>query len=476
LETKLFYLVEKMLKRFNISMQKMPDNLADWQDFLMRINRGFFDFEQERYLLERSMEISSREMLELNDKFEQAQETAHIGLWIYDRRNEKIFWTKETYRLFGIDTSQAVPNYKDVLALVHEKDQKKLDELVDRAFNEGLGYEIEFRIKNKKQDAESFHWVYAKGEIQTKINNEGETYHYLSGIIMDITNKKRAEEQLKELQQKLLLTARQAGMSEVATSVLHNIGNVLNSVNISLSLIKESLNKIKPAYLKETVKMFRENLPNTNTYFTADPKGKLVPSYLEVFSEQLNDSFTDINKEITNLDTNIQHIKSIVNMQTEISGVYGVNEKISLNDALDYALKINRSKDTNNITIVKDFEDIVYITTDKAKLLQILTNLIKNAKESVAASNNKNKFISIKIRSKGDGCEMIIKDNGVGIPKENLTRIFSLGYTTKSSGHGFGLHSSANAATELGGKLHAESEGINKGATFKLQLPYEYKR
>ena len=64
-------------------------------------------------------------------------------------------------------------------------------------------------------------------------------------------------------------------------------------------------------------------------------------------------------------------------------------------------------------------------------------------------------------------------DNGIGIPADNLTRIFGHGFTTRKEGHGFGLHSGALAAKELGGALTVESDGPGKGATFTLEFPIQ---
>ncbi len=466
----LFYLVARTLKRLGLAQDKMPATLHDWQEFLLRINRGFFDFEQERYLLERSMEISSREMLQLNEKFEQAQSTAHLGLWIYDRIDDKTLWSKETYRLFGLNPTIAVPKFEEILAQVHDDDRFNLNQLIERAFSERSGYEAEFRIKNSRDD--NFYWMFAKGEAQAPAD-KAMPCRTLAGIIMDISERKKSEEQLKILQKKLLLTARQAGMSEIATSVLHNIGNVLNSVNVSLILIKEIVDNTSSSHLIQTAKMLNDNLDNLANFLTSDQKGKLIPPYLQVFAEKFNNDTIEMQKEIENLSINIRHIENIVQIQKEISGVYPMNEKILISDVIDSAIKISCAMDNNNINIATVFETERHLTIDKEKLLQILLNLIKNAKEAVLASDKKNKKISIAVRKNEitSLCEIIIQDNGVGIPPENLTKIFSMGYTTKKTGHGFGLHSSALAAIELGGNLHAESEGKDKGAAFILKLP-----
>jgi C4-dicarboxylate-specific signal transduction histidine kinase len=112
------------------------------------------------------------------------------------------------------------------------------------------------------------------------------------------------------------------------------------------------------------------------------------------------------------------------------------------------------------------------VKVERQKALQIVTNLIANAKEAIEQADPATRQIRLALRlSPSGGVEIRVTDNGVGIAAENLTRVFAFGFTTKKNGHGFGLHSSANAAKEMGGSLRAESEGEGRGATFVLELP-----
>ena len=102
----------------------------------------------------------------------------------------------------------------------------------------------------------------------------------------------------------------------------------------------------------------------------------------------------------------------------------------------------------------------------------MLVNLFKNARESMAEAGVRGR-LCIRVRRNGKRLCLEVEDNGVGIARENLARIFNHGFTTKRGGHGFGLHASANAATEMSGHLSAASAGQGRGATFTLDLPLE---
>ena len=146
------------------------------------------------------------------------------------------------------------------------------------------------------------------------------------------------------------------------------------------------------------------------------------------------------------------------------------NEFASL---VENALQINaESFSRHKLEVIRDFADVPPVVVDKHKVIQILINTLSNAKHALDESGRNDKKLSVSISlAEGKKVKVTIKDNGVGIRPENLTKIFSHGFTTKKDGHGFGLHSGANAAKEMGGTLAGHSEGLGKGSSFILELP-----
>jgi signal transduction histidine kinase len=294
-------------------------------------------------------------------------------------------------------------------------------------------------------------------------------YLHLNELVEDKTN------QLRVANQKLLASARQAGMAEVAAAILHNIGNILNSTKVSVGFLKEKMAGEDFEKLIKIITMVKNHKDNLAIFFTQDPKGKKLPEYLIALVELLKSEDKIIMEELLSLENNLKHIEGIVATQTAISGISsGITEKVYLPEAINTAIKMcETSLKTHHIESKTEFKDKPAILTDNSKLLQILVNLIQNAKDSLKESKITPRMISIV--SENDVSERMIKiivtDNGIGIPKENLIKIFSQGFTTKEMGHGFGLHSSAIYAKELGGSLQVESKGQGQGATFILILP-----
>ncbi len=294
------------------------------------------------------------------------------------------------------------------------------------------------------------------------------------GISKDITSLKQAEAKLEAMTKQLVESSRMAGMAEVATSVLHNVGNVLNSVNISVQVISDKIRESKAAGLGKAVALMREHADDLSHFLADDPKGKQLPGYLAGVAERLTEEQALILRELSELRGNVEHIKEIVAMQQAYARVAGVLEVLAPRDLVEDALRLNAGAVVrHHVQVIRDFAPAPRVSVDRHKVLQILVNLIRNAKYALDDRGHEDKQMTLRIRhdSASRRVAIAVSDNGVGIRPEHLARIFEHGFTTRKTGHGFGLHSGALAARELGGSLVAASDGPNCGATFTLELP-----
>ncbi|QRN92794.1 PAS domain S-box protein [Archangium violaceum] len=290
----------------------------------------------------------------------------------------------------------------------------------------------------------------------------------------DITSRKEAEVRLGELHRTLVDVSRQAGMAEVATGVLHNVGNTLNSVNISTTLVTDQLRRSRVTGLTKATALLREHRADLATFITRDPQGQQLPPYLIAVSGQLAEERDTLLKEMQSLAQGVEHIKSIVTMQQKHARAAGAVEQVAVPQLIDEALRLHAvSFERLAIRIVRDYADVPLIFVDRHKLLQILINLLSNARHALVDSTQQDKCLTIHVHpAPGEERLLIdVTDNGVGIAPENMARLFSQGFTTKKTGHGFGLHISALAAEEMEGQLTCTSPGPGQGATFTLELP-----
>jgi two-component system, sensor histidine kinase ChiS len=291
--------------------------------------------------------------------------------------------------------------------------------------------------------------------------------------------KKRAWETERELEaaRQLLETSRQAGMAEVATNILHNVGNVLNSVNVSSDLILEKILNSKVTVFTKVLALVEAHKTDLPGFFEHNPKGRQLLGYLSKLNLYLAHEQEEIVREAHTLRSNILHIKKIVAMQQDYGRDSEVVEKLNIEDLVEDAVRLNgRALGRHRIKVVREYSKMQPVLVDKHKVLQILVNLVRNAEHALDDSSGNNKQITLRITNENNKINITISDNGIGIPAENLVRIFNQGFTTRKDGHGFGLHSGALTAKELGGNLTVFSEGTGLGSKFMLELPIVEKR
>jgi two-component system, NtrC family, sensor kinase len=280
--------------------------------------------------------------------------------------------------------------------------------------------------------------------------------------------------ELKEVHQQLVVTARQAGMAEVATNVLHNVGNVLNSVCTSAQLARERLSGLKLEQVSRVTQLLHEHQGDLATFLTQDERGRHVTPFLRELGQNLVDERTAILTLLDDVGRYTEHIGDIVKVQQNYARTPRVHEPVLLQELVEDALRINQAGlIRHGVEVERRLADLPPVLTDKNKVLMILVNLVSNAKYALEGRPAGERLLTVRLeRSDADHLRVEVHDNGMGIAPELLTRIFQYGFTTRQEGHGFGLHSSALAAQELSGVLMAHSEGPGCGATFTLELPY----
>ncbi|AUM72506.1 sensor histidine kinase [Pseudomonas fluorescens] len=283
----------------------------------------------------------------------------------------------------------------------------------------------------------------------------------------------KVNDELREAQAELVTTARRAGMAEIATNVLHNVGNVLNSVNVSAQVLYEKVHTSKGPGVAKVVQLMKEHPDDLGDFISSDPKGRALPDYLDKLADALAIEQQAMIAELAQLTRRIDHIKEIVATQQSYAGNSSVLEPGSLRELVEDVVRIcDVSLSRHHIKLVKEFSDAPQMPLDKHRVLQILVNLINNAKQALDAGTNRPPQIILRLKIVDDRCVRVeVEDNGEGISQDNLARVFEHGFTTRVDGHGFGLHSCILAAHEMGGDLTAQSAGPGKGALFILELP-----
>ena len=288
-----------------------------------------------------------------------------------------------------------------------------------------------------------------------------------------ITEHEKTQAERTKLHHKLMDASRRAGMADVASEVLHNVGNVLNSLNVSTTLINSTLRKSLVPKLAIANQHLSDHADNLGEYLERDTKGKHFPAALAYMADALVADQNVCLKETESLQKNLTHVKNVIHGQLSLSRNDGVLETFCLLDMLQECHEISNTKAQRyQALLTLECPRTLNVKTDRHQLQQIVINLISNAIDAVAENTMRSGRVEVVVENDDDDeVTILVLDNGVGIPPENLTKIFMQGFTTKANGHGFGLHSCAVTAQILGGNLQASSDGIGLGSCFKLQIP-----
>jgi two-component system NtrC family sensor kinase len=288
-----------------------------------------------------------------------------------------------------------------------------------------------------------------------------------------IRRKEQALADLAQAQERLVELSRLSGMAEVASGVLHNVGNVLNSVNVSATVVAEKIGGLRVNHLAAAIELLERHTGSIDSFLRDDPKGQRVLPYLTKLGKNLQDEREVALAELRQLEEHIEHIKAVLSTQQKYARVSSVMESASVVILVEDALRVVRPEfEQHHIRIEREFAELPPVDADRHRILQILVNLLRNAKDAVVQNPDGPRTVGVTVRLVDEAHFRVeVKDSGVGLAREDLTRIFAHGFTTKALGHGFGLHSGALAARQMSGSLWAESDGPGFGATFILELP-----
>jgi PAS domain S-box-containing protein len=391
------------------------------------------------------------------------------AIYFKDRKSRFVHFSKSCGRHFGLDDPEVIRGKTDFDFFAEEHARA--------AFNDEQEIIRTGKPIIAKMERETFPDGRVTWALTTKMPWRDGSGKVLGtfGISKDVSALKRTEADLKTAHQRLVEASHQAGMAEVASDVLHNVGNGLSSVNVSCSVVIDTLKRLSFNNLARVPDLLKEHAGRLEEFLTTDPRGRCLPAYLTGVQEKFETQKTFLLKELGQLREHLDHINQIISMQQSYARVAGVQEPVDIAQLVEDAIQINAAAlQRHTIQYRREMEALPPLVLDKHKVLQILINLIRNAKYALSESKAVARVLTVRARRVADqGVEIQVIDNGMGIAPENLTRIFAHGFTTRRNGHGFGLHSSALAARDLGGSLTVHSDGPDRGATFTLSLPFK---
>ncbi len=407
------------------------------------------------------------ELETISIRFGMATRAAHAGVYEVQESDRGVWWSDTMHELYG-QPAGFRPTLEGWLELIHPDDRAAAATAMTGAMRERRPLHSQHRVA--RPDGSVRHVE----SVAAVVSDPADGTARLVGIDLDVTERVTAAGREETLQHQLRDASRQAGMADVATSVLHNVGNVLNSVNISANLVTDSLRRSRVQGLEKVAALLKEHDSDLGAFVAHDQRGRVLPVYLSELSRHLSADNQGALRELDSLRNNIDHIKDIVTTQQRYAKLGGFTELTDVVQLVEQAVRINcHALERHSVKLEREFAEVPGIVVDKHKVLQIVVNLLRNAKDACRDGAQRERLVRIGIDKCAPGVRISVADNGTGITPEIMSRLFTHGFTTKKSGHGFGLHSGALAAKEMGGVLRAESAGAGCGATFVLELPLQ---
>ncbi len=411
------------------------------------------------------------EALQRSQLYAQALDSAASGVVITDPRlpdNPIIYVNRRFTEMTGYSREEAVGQNCRFLN-ARERNQPELKKLRDALAST---VEVDVQLRNFRKDGSLFHNRLRISELH---DAAGAVTHFI-GVQNDVTEMVAAQERQERMQAELVTASRLAGMGEVAAGVLHNVGNVLNSLGVSAETLQAKLRGSRVGSLAKAVALMNEHRERIGEFMSEDPRGRKLPDYFRDLAVQMEKENADSRAEVDSIRQNLDHVARTIASQQSHAKQGGIQDENSLADVLDVAASLTFMDPHAAIEVDKQYEDMRPFLIDRHRLMQVLINLMRNARHAVLAPEALgDRRVIIRLwteqHAEGPRAMMSVKDSGVGISEEGLKKIFSFGFTTKKTGNGYGLHSSANLMAEMGGGINVSSEGLGRGACFTLWLP-----
>ena len=331
-------------------------------------------------------------------------------------------------------------------------------------------------VINTSED-ESKQGMITEGAIGFRVDERMAT-SVLKWVLPHALERKQWHVEKEQLRTQIGEVSYKVEMADVASTVLHNVGNVLTSVTVAANMVESVVDQSSVTLVNRMAALITTHHDELGTYLTEDPKGRRIPSSLEKLGTHLIEEQQTVLKEMKGLVKNIRHIKEIIMSHQTMAKSAGRAEQVALVDVLSHAMELSfQPGDAQWIAIHQEYQKVPAVLVDQHQLLQILVNLLRNAKQAMRQQTQEHHELHLGVKyhdAEKNVVAMTIRDSGIGIAQEHLSKMFTRGFTTKKDGNGIGLHSSIQAIQKMGGSMHVQSDGVGMGAMFTLTFPVQH--
>ena len=268
-------------------------------------------------------------------------------------------------------------------------------------------------------------------------------------------------------------SAHRAGMAEIASEVLHNVGNAVNTANCCAEVIGDRLNNSRLSGLEKATSLLSDQASNAVHFFSEDPRGpKLINSLVTVTGTLQKEQAENLS-ELQRLQETIRHIRDAIASQQSHARKSDFRQRVDLRALLNETLLVNEALQKQcGVSVTINMPELPLLELNRSRVAQVLVNLEKNALLSMQSVPERNHVLTVNVAVlETDLLQIEVRDTGTGFTPEIHERLFGQGFTTRKEGSGLGLHYCVNVIREMGGDITAYSDGPGTGARFQITIP-----
>jgi PAS domain S-box-containing protein len=378
------------------------------------------------------------------ERFRSLVENANDVIYSLNSKGEISYLSPKFTDILGYEISEFLG--KSFSHLMYPDDAKQSLELVQRRLRSGLRDSgFEFRVKHKEG-----HQCWFVSNSSAILDQDGNIMEFV-GVAHDITEMKKilhelelANETLRETQSQLVQSEKMASLGSLVAGIAHEINTPVGAVSSMYDTLSRTLEKLD--------EIIKSEFP---------PDFKQLPRVKSIF-KILDDSNMVIRSGTERVIDIVRRLKSFARLdEAEL-------KTVDIHEGLEDTLILIHHELKHNIRVIKKFGDIPLIACFPGQLNQVFLNLLINSKQAIKGKG----IIRITTFVKNKKVHIAFKDNGIGISKANLKKVFDPGFTTKGRGVGAGLGLSIcyQIIQDHRGMIKVESE-LGKSTTFTIVLP-----
>ncbi|MGA2778258.1 MAG: PAS domain S-box protein [Steroidobacteraceae bacterium] len=400
----------------------------------------------------------------LTSRFNLATRAAGIGVYDRDSGGAGLWWSDVMYEIFARSKQEFRPSMDAWCAMIHPEDLPRVQRLSEVAARAGTTLDIRYRIIRPDGSVRHLQSISSSPE-DAELSKSRRI-----GVLLDVTDRIESERRERVLEVQLKESFHHSGIAETANGVLQSVEQALSGVGVAASVMRRDLTALRPERVAQVATLIANNRTDIAGFLAEDVRGKYLPDYLLAIGTQLGADTRSLETGLAEIDKCVHHLRDIISAQQSLIPMGGMLEPTDLRDLVEVALLV-QAPDIARVEIVRRFEDLPLITTDRHKLLKIIVSFVSNARDALLLGGSEPPRILVEVCKSGDEAVFSIEDTGPGMSPDVMAHLWEFGFTTKRNGRGVGLHASAIAAREIGATVSAHSDGHGRGARFSVRLP-----